>query len=108
MAKNANEMLINALQGRDEFAELRQKFAEDGKTLQCDKANFAWPASAKPELLTIAAQVWQLAATRPVTVDELFRHCAVCEFKLYQVVDELLHDRGTSFGPDEASNVKVA
>ncbi len=107
ITKNAGEMLINALQGRDEFADLRQKFAEGGKTLQRDKSDFAWPASATPELLTIAAQVWQLAATGPVTVDELFRHCAVCEFKIYQVVDELLRSRHFIWS-HEALNVKVA
>ena len=107
ITKNASEMLINALQGRDEFAELRKKFAEGGKTLQRNKADFAWPASATPELLSTAAQVWQLAATRPVTVGELFRQCAVCEFKLYQVVDELLRSRHFIWS-HEASNTKVA
>ncbi len=107
ITKNAGETLINALQGRDELVELRQKFAESGKTLQRGKADFAWPASAKPELLTIAAQVWQLAATRPVTVDELFRRCAVCEFKIYQVVDELLRSRHFIWSHD-ALNAKVA
>ncbi len=107
ITKNAGEMLINALQGQDEFAELRQKFAEGGKTLQRNKTDFAWPASATPELLTIAAQVWQLAATRPVTVDELFRRCAVCEFKIYQVVDELLRSRHFIWS-HEALNARVA
>jgi CRP/FNR family cyclic AMP-dependent transcriptional regulator len=107
ITKNAGEMLINALQGRDEFAHLRQKFAEGGKTLQRNKANFAWPASATPGLLTTAAQVWQLAATRPVTVDDLFHHCAVCEFKIYQVVDELLRSQHFIWS-HEALNAKVA
>ena len=93
ITRNAGEMLINALQGRDEFAELRRRFAEGGQTLQCNKTSFAWPASATPALLTVAAQVWQLASARPVTVSELFFHCAVCEFKIYQVVDELLRSQ---------------
>ena len=43
ITKNAGEMLINALQGRDEFAELKQRFG-DGATLQRHKASLSWPA----------------------------------------------------------------
>src|SRR4051795_2308501 len=34
ITKNASEMLINALQGRDEFAELKSRFAESSATVQ--------------------------------------------------------------------------
>ncbi len=93
MTKNANELLIHALQGRDEFAYLRQTFADGGKALQRNKTDFAWPATAKSRLLPIAVQIWQLASAGPVTIDDLFASCAVCELKIYQVVDELLRSR---------------
>ena len=107
ITKNASEMLINALQGRDEFAELKQRLAESGGTLQRNKTNLAWPAGAPPDSLTVAEQIWQFAAKRPVTVDEIFRHCAVCELKVYQVVDELLQSRHIIWS-DEAASAKVA
>jgi hypothetical protein len=91
ITKNASEMLINALQGRDEFAELKQRFGESGATLQRHKANLSWPAGAPPESKAVAEQIWELAAKGPVTVLELFHHCAVCELKVYQVVEELVH-----------------
>ena len=93
ITKNASEMLINALQGRDEFAELKQRFGDNGATLQRSKANLSWPAGAPPESKAVAEQIWGLAAKGPVTVMELFHHCAVCELKVYQVVEELVQSR---------------
>ena len=107
ITKNASEMLINALQGRDEFAELKHRVAESGGTLQRNKTALAWPAGAPPESLTVAEHIWQFAAKRPVTVDEIFRHCALCELKIYQVVDELLQSRHFIWS-DEAASAKVA
>jgi CRP-like cAMP-binding protein len=91
ITKNASEMLINALQGRDEFAELKQRFSDNTATLQRHKPNLSWPPAAPPESKAVAEQIWELAAKGPVTVQALFRHCAVCELKVYQVVEELIH-----------------
>jgi CRP/FNR family transcriptional regulator, cyclic AMP receptor protein len=107
ITKNASEMLINALQGRDEFAELKQRFGDDGATLERGKENLVWPATAAPELKTVAEQIWQFAATRPRTIAAFFQHCAVCELKIYQVVDELLQSRQLIWS-DQATNQKVA
>jgi CRP-like cAMP-binding protein len=106
ITKNAGEMLINALQGRDEFAELKQRFG-DGATLQRNKANLVWPATAAPELQPLAEQIWAFAARGPVTTAALFQHCAVCELKIYQVVDELVQSRHFVWS-HEATSAKVA
>jgi CRP-like cAMP-binding protein len=90
ITRNAGEMLINALQGRDEFDELKQRFSEGTATLHRQKNNLVWPAVAPPDLQPVAEQVWQLASAGPVTLAALFRHCSVCELKIYQVVDELI------------------
>jgi CRP/FNR family transcriptional regulator, cyclic AMP receptor protein len=106
ITKNASEMLINALQGRDEFAELKQRLT-DGATLERRKENLDWPAAAAPELQAVAKQIWDFAARGPVTISALFQHCAVCELKIYQVVDELLQSRHFIWSPI-ATNAKVA
>jgi CRP-like cAMP-binding protein len=80
ITKNASEMLINALQGRDEFAGLKQRFADNATTLQRSKTNLAWPAE----------QIWRFIAGGPATISALFQHCSVCELKICQVVDELI------------------
>jgi hypothetical protein len=93
ITKSAGEMLIHALQGRDEFAELKRRFAEEGEMLEKRKTNLVWPPEAPAESKVVAEQIWQLAANGPVTVTELFQKCAVCELKVYQVVDELIRSR---------------
>ncbi len=107
ITKNASEMLINALQGRDEFAELKQRFRDSKATLQRTKANLAWPAAGAPELQPVAEQVWQFAANGPVTLDALYQLCAFSELKIYQVVDELIQSRQLVWSHD-AANQKVA
>jgi CRP-like cAMP-binding protein len=107
ITRSASEMLINALQGRDEFAELKQRFADNSATLQRGKANLSWPAEAPPESQAVAEQIWQFAASGPVTVQALFQHCAVCELKVYQVVDELIQSRHFIWS-HTAANAKVA
>jgi CRP-like cAMP-binding protein len=107
ITKNASEMLINALQGRDEFAELKQKFADGAATLERKKASLTWPAGAPPESLSVAEQVWDFTGKGPATVEQIFRHCAVCELKIYQVVDELIQSRHFVWS-HEATAVKVA
>ncbi|MFZ1219444.1 MAG: cyclic nucleotide-binding domain-containing protein [Chthoniobacterales bacterium] len=93
ITKSAGEMLINALQGRDEFAELKRRFAENGDRLEKCKGSLTWPTNAPPESKAVAEQIWQLAAKGPVTVAGLFHKCMVCEFKVYQVVEELIRSR---------------
>jgi CRP-like cAMP-binding protein len=93
ITKNASEMLINALQGRDEFAELKQRFGDEAATLERGKENLIWPTTAAPELKSLAEQIWAFAAKGPVTTKALFRHCTVCELKICQVVDELVRSR---------------
>lgn len=107
ITKNASEMLINALQGRDEFAELKQRFAESGATLERAKPAFTWPAAAPPELQPVAEQVWEFAGAGPVTIAALFQHCAFCELKIYQVVAELIESRQFIWS-HEAATAKVA
>jgi CRP-like cAMP-binding protein len=107
ITKNASEMLINALQGRDEFAELKQKFPDEDATLEQAKAHLVWPATAAPELQAVAEQVWRFAANRPTTIRTLFQHCAVCELKIYEVVNELIQS-GHFVWAQEAVPAKVA
>src|SRR4051812_3382231 len=93
ITKNASEMLINALQGRDEFAELKGRFAESSATVQRARAALTWPASAAPELQPAAEQIWKFIGAAPRTVPGIFRHCTVCELKVYQIVNELIESR---------------
>jgi len=108
ITKNASEMLINALQGRDEFSELKQRLSVNGATLEKCKPSLSWPADAPPDSKAVAEQIWTFSADGPVTAAELFRQCAVCELKVYQVIDELLRSRHFTWSQGAVANAKVA
>jgi CRP-like cAMP-binding protein len=93
ITRNPGDMLINALQGRDEFHELKQRMPDAEAKLHRRKSSLSWPSVASPELQPIAEQVWPLAYKAPVTLAGLFRNCRVCELKIYQVVDELVQSK---------------
>ncbi|MCA1658003.1 MAG: cyclic nucleotide-binding domain-containing protein [Verrucomicrobiaceae bacterium] len=107
IARNAGEMLINALQGRDEFDQLKQQMPDGATALHRSKANFSWPIAASPELQPVAKHIWELTAQSPLTISALFRQCSVCELKVYQVVDELIQSRHFVWS-EAAANEKVA
>jgi hypothetical protein len=107
ITKNAAEMLINALQGRDEFAELKQRFGDNAATVERCKSNLVWPAAAAPELEPVAQQIWKFAANGPVTIPAVFQECAVCELKIYQAVEELIQSRHLAWS-EIAAAAKVA
>ena len=104
ITRNPEEMLINALQGRDELNELKHRMSHGGVTLQRQKPNLAWPACAPTNLQPVAEQIWKFAFGGPVTLSSLFRQCAFCELKIYEAVDELVKSQHldlTSVGAGE-------
>jgi CRP-like cAMP-binding protein len=93
ITRNPGDMLINALQGRDEFHELKRRMPDANATLRRRISKLSWPPVAPPELLPIAQEVWPLTDKAPVTLASLFRSCGFCELKIYQVVDELVQSK---------------
>jgi hypothetical protein len=74
--------------------------------LHRNKANLTWPADAPPESLAVAEHVWKFATKGPITIEQIFQQCVVCELKVYQVVDELLRSRHLAWSQEAA--IKVA
>ena len=93
ITRNPGDMLINALQSRDEFHELKRRMPDPAATLRRRKSKLSWPSIAPPELQPIAEEVWPLADKAQVTLAGLFRSCGFCELKIYQVVDELVQSQ---------------
>lgn len=94
-------MLITALQSRDEFEALRNSLPESSQKLKRQKLNFIWPETADPDLRPLAEQIWQIAYTNPLPLSSLYGKCTVCEFKIYQAVDELVRAELFKFVPVE-------
>jgi CRP-like cAMP-binding protein len=88
--RDERDLLISALQYRDEFQVLKAKYPDTTMKLRRRKLNFSWPLDAAPELQPIAEQIWQLAYTTPLSFETLYQKCAVCELKIFQVIDQLV------------------
>jgi CRP-like cAMP-binding protein len=90
---NGQELLFVALQFRDEFADIKGRLPDPNAVVHRCQLNIVWPDEAPEELRPLAEEVWQVVYSRPLSLVELFRSCAVCELKLYRVVDELVRSR---------------
>lgn len=99
--RKPDDMLIHALQSRDEFDQLQQHLPDATARLHRERSNFEWPATAQPELQSIAEQIWQLAYSAPVTIAQLCLQCSVCELKIYQIVDQLVQSGHFSLAPSQ-------
>ena len=107
IVRNRQDMLIAALQFRDEFQALKGKLPDKSTKLHRRKLNFTWPAEAAPELQPIAEEVWQLAYSTPLSLSNLYQKCSVCELKIYQVVDELVRAKLLAFEQPETNGATV-
>ena len=67
-------ILITAVRYRDEFDVLREKYPDKSMVLRRRKLNFSWPSDADPALQPVAEQIWQLAYTRPLSLETLYRN----------------------------------
>lgn len=106
-ARNPDEMLISALQGRDELNELKRRMSDGSATLRRRGSNLVWPAGAPAELQLVAEQIWKLVGGGPAILSSLFRECSFNELKIYQAVDELVEAQQLDLSPSGASQ-KVA
>jgi CRP-like cAMP-binding protein len=107
IARNPEEMLINALQGRDELNDMKRRMSDGAATLHRRKSNLSWPAKADADLQPVAQQMWKVLADGPVTLSSLFRQCCFCELKIYEAIDELVESQHLDLSRAEADQ-KVA
>jgi CRP-like cAMP-binding protein len=98
ITRTSGDMLIAALQFRDEFNALKKEIPEDSAKLTPTKADLQWNGENRDELRPVANRIWELVSRRPASVKDLYRQCSVCELKIYQVVNELLTGKQVAFG----------
>lgn len=92
-ARNPDEMLISALQGRDELNDLKRRLSEGSATLHRRGSNLVWPAGAPAGLRPVAERIWECVGGGPVILSNLFRECSFNELKIYEAVDELVESQ---------------
>jgi CRP-like cAMP-binding protein len=90
ITRNSGDLLIVALQFRDEFNALKRQLPDASHQLKACAADLVWNGEAPPDLAPLAKQIWELVSLSPRTLTDLYRQCFACELKVYQVVHELL------------------
>jgi CRP-like cAMP-binding protein len=107
IAGNPEEMLINALRGRDELAELRHRLCDGAAMLRRQKPNLALHSSVGDDLRPVAEQIWNVIGDEPTAIASLFGQCSFSELKIYAAVDELIESQHLDLSPIKPSQ-KVA
>lgn len=97
--RNPEEMLIDALQGRDELIELKHRMLDGSALLQRRKAALAWAPNMSADLRTVAHEIWEFAGRGSATLGSLYQHCSYCELKIYKAVDELVESEHLDLSP---------
>jgi CRP-like cAMP-binding protein len=90
ITRGAEEMLIQAVQMRDEFETLRESIGEATAMLKRQQLNFAWPASEPETLRPMAEEIWQIAYSEPISLVDLCGRCNACALTIYQAVAGML------------------
>ena len=91
IAHNGGELLITALQFRDELDALKKGMPHNSEKLSARTTPLRWDGGAPVHLKPLADQIWEILFRGPKTMSELYRECSVCELKIYEVVTELLY-----------------
>lgn len=98
IVRNTGDMLISALQFRDELDDLKKQLQEKRSNRLIPKnPDLHWNSGAPEELLPVANRVWDLLKRKPLSIHEVYRQCAVCELKIYQVINHLLEQEQVAF-----------
>jgi CRP-like cAMP-binding protein len=107
ITRNPDEMLINALQGRDELNDLKRRLSDESAILRRLKQDLAWPAFARANLRPVAEEIWKLVDGGPTILSGLFRQCSFNELKIYKAVHELIESKHLDLSSIDADE-KVA
>ena len=87
---SADQMLIEAIQMRDEFESLRKEMRDDSIPLVRKELNFVWPESEPAALRPLAEEIWQIVYSKPMPLVVLCALCNACALRIYQAVAGML------------------
>jgi len=97
--RNPTDLLITALQYRDEFKGMMEELPEPDCTLRREKLNLDWSDPEYDSLRGVAETVWQLCYSTEMTLEELCRDMPVCELKFFKTVCQLVKTGHFSLTP---------
>ena len=99
IARSAGDMLISALQARDEFHSLRNSMAAASSTLERRTRNLELSESVPAATRAVMHEIWNLPFEGNTPVHDLFSQLAVSELRIYQAVHEMLKTGQITLSP---------
>jgi len=87
LARQPGEILINAIQMRDQFEDLRKQMSDSGARIRRLKLNLDWNDAEFSALRPVAEEIWQIAYNSGLTLSDLQKRSAYCTWKIYRAVD---------------------
>lgn len=90
ITRSPNDMLITALQSRDEFHALQSEMGDPASVLWRNRPQLAIDEIDSVTLRPLVDEIWRLRQKRELRLQDLYRHFAVCELKVYQAVHALV------------------
>jgi len=90
ITRNPTDMLITALQYRDEFKLLSEMFPNPEAFCRRNQLNFEWPDEEYPELRGTAEEIWQFCYAKPQTFEALVQELPFAACRIYKVVGQLV------------------
>ena len=105
ITRSPGDMLINALQSRDEFLDLKSEMPDPASTLERRKPHLTLDDSIPIALRPLIEQIWRYSDKRRVPLRALYGQFEVCELKIYQAVQELLRSDHLASSPELSAKV---
>ena len=107
ISRAAGDMLIHALQWRDEFATLKCDLADGAAIVERHKTHLVAEQVAAASLRPLVEQIWRLSDKRRLPLRSLYPRLHVCEVRIYQAVTALVRSGHFTLSSDELAD-KVA
>jgi len=107
--RHPTDMLITALQYRDEFKAVQETAPDPACIVRRSKLNLIWEGEESyfEDLRWLAESIWQFCYSTPMPVGELYQHLSVNELDYYKVINELLHSNRLSLVTYETPSIAV-
>jgi CRP-like cAMP-binding protein len=90
LARGADEILINAIQMRDQFQDLRKHMRGQSARLKRRQLNLTWDDPEFEELRPVAEEIWQMAYNDELSLTELHSRSEFCDLKIYKTVEQMV------------------
>ncbi len=97
--RNPTDLLITALQYRDEFKGMLDDVPDPTRQLRREKLNLDWP-DAQAGLQPVAEAIWQTCYSSVMSLEELCQRLPYCEMKFFKTILVLLETGHFSLSED--------